>query len=291
MPAFFTHETVCEKVLDRLPEKQAARISDRALFYLGAQGGDPLFLYRDKNKRLGVVLHREKIYEFFAALLRADCDSFALGYLTHYAADTVFHPYVYRYVREHGEEYPKHNLHALIERDIDYFLLAAANADPRRHSYPTKPGGDGLKTLYTALSPAIRSVYGISVDYKKFARAYRAYFRYQKLLQDRSGMLRPLVRGAEAVFFAPHTLSDLMLRRTPEILQLPERRRREHRIRFGGGERRQEPEADTAFYRRQRQGRTAPRKALFGILQQGKRKLIRLRRDCPSFFCPRFCSN
>ena len=94
MPAFFTHETVCEKVLDRLPEKQAARISDRALFYLGAQGGDPLFLYRDKNKRLGVVLHREKIYEFFAALLRADCDSFALGYLTHYAADTVFHPYV-----------------------------------------------------------------------------------------------------------------------------------------------------------------------------------------------------
>ena len=217
MPAFFTHETVCEKVLDRLPEKQAARISDRALFYLGAQGGDPLFLYRDKNKRLGVVLHREKIYEFFAALLRADCDSFALGYLTHYAADTVFHPYVYRYVREHGEEYPKHNLHALIERDIDYFLLAAANADPRRHSYPTKPGGDGLKTLYTALSPAIRSVYGISVDYKKFARAYRAYFRYQKLLQDRSGMLRPLVRGAEAVFFAPHTLSDLMLRRTPEI--------------------------------------------------------------------------
>lgn len=218
MPAFFTHEIICEQVLNRLPPKCAARVTDRALYWIGAQGGDPLFLYRAEGCRLGVSMHRKHIYAFFSALLTAGNDSFSLGYLTHYAADTVFHPYVYRAVRERQSEFQKHNLHALIERDIDWFLLDRYTEEaPRKHRFPTKPGGDGLKTLYTDLAPIFRSVYGVSVDYGKFARAYRAYFRFQNFLQDRHGVLRPVVKGTESLFFLRHSLSDLMLRASPDV--------------------------------------------------------------------------
>lgn len=208
MPAFFTHEIVCERALNRLSPK-LIRTIDRSLYRVGAQGGDPLFFYRTKKRSVGVLLHRKNVYALFNALLSFENLSFPLGYLTHYATDTVFHPYVYRTVREKGAEFPRHNLHAMLERDIDRLLRDCAQPFDDR---PLQPNKNTLKTLYADLAPVLRSVYGVSVRYEKFVLAYRAYFFLQTFLQAHGDALRPTVTGAERVLFLRHALSDLMPR-------------------------------------------------------------------------------
>lgn len=212
MPAFFTHEIVCERTLKKL-SPELVRTIDRSPYRLGAQGGDPLFFCRIKRRRVGVLLHRKNVYAFFNALLQFENLSFPLGYLTHYATDTVFHPYVYRTVREKGSAFPKHNLHAMLERDIDRLLrdrLQTFNGNP------TKPSKKTLKTLYADLAPVLLSVHGVFMRYEKFALAYRAYFFFQKLLQERGDALRPVVSGAERFLFHRHVLSDFIPRNTRE---------------------------------------------------------------------------
>lgn len=75
---------------------------------LGSQGPDPLFTLgmfplRLKNRPLpyGHLLHQARTGAFLCALTRRAKDlgdaerAFAMGFLTHYALDTTFHPYVY----------------------------------------------------------------------------------------------------------------------------------------------------------------------------------------------------
>lgn len=73
------------------------------MYFFGAQGADFCFFYRalhTSELNFGRFLHNRGSYDFFrtlAALAGRDRTLFpyALGYVTHYAADCVFHPYVY----------------------------------------------------------------------------------------------------------------------------------------------------------------------------------------------------
>ena len=70
----------------------------------GAQGADFCFFYKfldAKRKNFGSYLHREGGFAAFQALKAFAPSSpeilaYALGFITHYAADTLFHPFVYR---------------------------------------------------------------------------------------------------------------------------------------------------------------------------------------------------
>lgn len=74
-------------------------------YLLGANGPDPFFAYKILSKHkpvplpeIGSRMHTERCGEFLTELLaRSETPaqkSYALGFLTHYAADRVFHPYV-----------------------------------------------------------------------------------------------------------------------------------------------------------------------------------------------------
>lgn len=103
MPAAYTHFAVARETFLRLPQPLQNKISSPELYFFGAQGADFCFFYRafrPSEINFGRFLHNKGSYGFFRTLLPcAGRDGalfdYALGYLTHYAADCVFHPYVY----------------------------------------------------------------------------------------------------------------------------------------------------------------------------------------------------
>ncbi len=144
MPSSITHELIAKEAVHLLPagaKRAALRAPD--YYFLGAQGPDLFFFYLPLKMRdnWGKGLHREGVYEWFSAMLsslpekegRAECLAYALGFCTHLAADTVFHPFVYRYLAEHGD---KKFRHQRIENDWDvYFLRATERKSPIRYRF------------------------------------------------------------------------------------------------------------------------------------------------------------
>ena len=93
----------CLSLIHILPERTRRYVTREGEYFLGAQGGDVFYLYkmREGQKNLGKYLHRKNVYMVFCNFLEAarsgdGCvTSYIAGYITHYAGDIVFHPYVY----------------------------------------------------------------------------------------------------------------------------------------------------------------------------------------------------
>ena len=98
MPAAYTHFAVARETFLRLPQPLQNKIRSPELYFFGAQGADFCFFYRafrPSEINFGRFLHNKGSYGFFRTLLPcAGRDGalfdYALGYLTHYAADCVF---------------------------------------------------------------------------------------------------------------------------------------------------------------------------------------------------------
>ena len=98
MPDYFSHGICAEVILEKLNSEQKKRIS-KALYFVGAQGGDIFFAYKLKPKNnLGRELHAKNAAYLFEQLIKGNI-SYAAGYATHYALDSSLHPIVYGYER------------------------------------------------------------------------------------------------------------------------------------------------------------------------------------------------
>lgn len=120
MPASYLHQAVARAALGSSPAALA-----------GAEGPDPLFfcLHRQRGVcspfALASRMHKERTGAFLLALLRGARTSvqrdYALGFLTHYATDTTFHPFVYaRTSTPQGR--PSSTLHCAYEHALDQWL-------------------------------------------------------------------------------------------------------------------------------------------------------------------------
>lgn len=152
MPAVYTHYLVAGKAYNLLPETLKTKIRPYLTpYFFGAQGADFCFFYKPLNSRLknfGSYLHREGGYRAFCAMKAfAAQDEFfqayALGYITHYAADTLFHPYVYATAGKSPLR------HTRIENAIDVFLRNLYQKTEERFSaYFNKPSRTWQNELY-----------------------------------------------------------------------------------------------------------------------------------------------
>ena len=104
MPSVYTHFLIARQSFLALPPRIQVKIAPHMhLYYFGAQGADFCFFYkflRRKNGNLGSHLHRKGGLNTFQCLQTHAAQSsaifaYAAGYITHYAADTILHPYVY----------------------------------------------------------------------------------------------------------------------------------------------------------------------------------------------------
>ena len=122
MPANYTHHLIASKALDTLlPATKNIIKLYLPLYFFGAQGADFCFFYRflsPRSKNFGSYLHRQGGYPAFCVLKSLSARdlkllAYTLGYVTHYAADVTFHPFVYAHAKKSMWT------HARIESSLD----------------------------------------------------------------------------------------------------------------------------------------------------------------------------
>lgn len=228
MPAFFTHKTIADRVLSRLPTDIFDKITCAACYYAGAQGADPFFIYRPfkrKGYNLGKLMHRVNTLDFFKnaknkLVTDGGENSYIFGYITHYAVDITFHPYVYNLERRLRAQLPprrrKDNLHSLIERDLDSFIFERyENADLKTYDYLVTLTDADVYSIFKTLDDVIWKTYAIRLDYDGVRNSILRFFNRQKAFLDVSGNKFRTFYALETLLFLPHILSYLYVRDNP----------------------------------------------------------------------------
>ena len=120
MPASYVHQCVASQALNAL--SLCANDAQRFAALAGAEGPDPFFFSLAPNPggpyppKVGSILHTQKTDDFLLALAGACAGSdllraYCLGFFTHYATDTTFHPFVYAHsLTENGYSGTEHCL-------------------------------------------------------------------------------------------------------------------------------------------------------------------------------------
>ncbi len=120
MPSVFTHYLVAR---ESVKEAELVESELLPLYFYGAYGPDFCFFYKflDPKQNLGSYIHRQGGYQSFRVLQALSAKSpavraYALGFITHYAADVVFHPFVYKVAKKSLLK------HSRVENALDGFL-------------------------------------------------------------------------------------------------------------------------------------------------------------------------
>ena len=156
MPAYYTHHLVASKALETLPTPTKNIISlYLPLYFFGAQGADFCFLYRylsPRSKNLGSYLHRNGGYPAFCVLKSLAARdlkllAYTLGYITHYAVDVTFHPFVYTHAKKSIWS------HARIESAMDaQFRRTVSIPDCHAETLGQRLSAEEESLLFTAYS-------------------------------------------------------------------------------------------------------------------------------------------
>lgn len=143
MPGFTTHYLFGVKAYNDLPGNYLKHVISkyRGLYQLGLQGPDiffyniPILRHRD-YRNVGSYMHDYHVAQFFCSCAREIYEiksrqqkeqavSYLAGFICHYVADSICHPYVYGRIQYDTELKSArfHGLHAELENDIDALLL------------------------------------------------------------------------------------------------------------------------------------------------------------------------
>lgn len=182
MPEGYTHIRIGEGAL----EKAGLAVADKAAFGCGANGPDLLFCYRAWRRpakrgedlpALGDRLHRENTGAFLQSLLEnaktESQKSYTLGFLSHYAADCVLHPYI-EYLCQKDQPYHRKGGHAYAEIAIDSFLHQKDTGKatvPVDHSTP-KLAGAPLAEVGALLEKGMDAALDVKVSREALADAF-----------------------------------------------------------------------------------------------------------------------
>lgn len=123
MPASYVHQCIGETAASSL------NIGLLHAVRAGAEGPDPFFFSlfalpgQPAAPRIGSLLHTRRTADFLTALLRACSSSsllraFACGFVSHYATDTTFHPFVYAHSLTNDGAYSG-TVHCTLEHQLE----------------------------------------------------------------------------------------------------------------------------------------------------------------------------
>ncbi len=225
MASYLTHILAAKKTLETLGGSDLPPI-DPASFYAGAAGGDAFFLYRPVRKKgynLGRILHRKNVYGFFCAAKeyarKAGDYSYIFGYITHYAADITFHPYVYAAEYAALETLPerrrKDKIHFLIESDIDKLLADRYAGGDTAIRVPAL-SQNACARACALLVYAAGKAYRLKLSPDALRRSLQAFPRRQRYFCRPHGKRRKRIYRFEKALGLPHVLSYLCIRETPD---------------------------------------------------------------------------
>ena len=185
MSATYTHHLVAAQAFALLPPSVQTVVEPHfPLYFFGAQGADFCFFYRflrPKTKNLGSFLHRQGGYNAFCVLskLSARClglFAYSLGFITHYAADVTFHPFVYA---QAGKSALKHSR---IEGAMDVYFRQSALLPERYAPFLRKKlTNEETLHLFTAYSLIAQACGFPALQLSSFLRAVTLFNAYPPL--------------------------------------------------------------------------------------------------------------
>lgn len=210
MPEGYTHVRTARKAAAAIHYK----VRHPAAFADGANGPDVFFSFevwkRPARRRadlpaLGERMHTEATGAFLQSLLRhvktgAQVE-YALGFLSHYAADTLLHPYVAA-VCQPGMPYAGKGGHGYFEIALDSTLHAedtGVSLVPAGDCCPLLTGQD-LAEVAALLRAALYETYGLQVSAECLADAFYYFHRVRRLFTSRHGVRRAAFYVAETFF-------------------------------------------------------------------------------------------
>lgn len=216
MPNSYTHQLIAEDALADI-----GGITCLPMYFFGAQGPDPMFFYRYFAMRKvspGKLLHREHIRESFAAMSecarsRPETLDYILGYISHYAADTVFHPFVYYIADVRGGTGMDRNItHTRVERDLDTYFLSLRGVRMHRYSLPFSEKDVDTHIVAAVMGAALGGM-GLAVREHDVERAVSRYFRYIRGTYDGTGMRRRVSDVMGGIGIKPFSLLGALFSR------------------------------------------------------------------------------
>ena len=232
MPEGYTHVRIAKNAA----EAAALHINHPEAFACGANGPDIFFFFevwKSGRKRrfdlpeLGNRMHEEQTGRFLLALMRhAKTEAqqeFALGFLCHYATDTVIHPYVTAMTKE-GMPYGGPGGHGYLE-----IALASKHHEedygdpviPSDHANPMPPSAE-MEELADLLHDSLAEAYHLEVKKEWIVKSFQDMHFVRSFFTSRHGFMRSLYGIAERFIggkgFITSHVSPLKLSR-----DLPER--------------------------------------------------------------------
>jgi len=196
MPSTYAHYRFGNDVLQSLSLSwKRSILSRRDLFDIGVHGPDLFFFYRPFSSNsvsaIGFDTHAQAGRIFFEHASRTIAASgfnpaalaYAGGLLTHFALDSVCHPYVEQQVRDGGPA------HMEMEVSFDRFLLLRDGLDPagQRLCDHVLPSAENAAVIAPFFPPATAP---------QVLTAARSFVRYNNWLVAPGGAKRLLVRSA-----------------------------------------------------------------------------------------------
>ncbi len=178
-------------------------------YEMGANGPDPLFAYRVFSSarpyplpELGSRIHREQCGRFlrtmiFAAVTAAQ-RSYVLGFLTHYAADAILHPYV-SFQCGAGGQFSGPEGHGFCEVAMDTLFYRqdhGKGAVPANAVVP-KLAPQELAEIVQLLHEAILRVFEADIPHEALADCFHDFYMLHRIFCSPHGGKRILVRWVE----------------------------------------------------------------------------------------------
>lgn len=210
MPEGYTHVRIAR----RAAKGVHYHIQYPAAFAAGANGPDSLFcfeIWKSAAKRrydlpgLGTRMHDVNTGAFLRSLVTRVSTrpqiEYVLGFLSHYAADTVMHPYVYAMCQP-GMPYGGPGGHGYFEIALDSTLHAEDTGVSLVPAEDTSPlmKGEELADVTSLLAHCLSDAYGLDIPIEYLADAFNDIYRLRKLFPSRTGIKKAVFTLVEPLF-------------------------------------------------------------------------------------------
>ena len=241
MPAIVSHFLLAERVLTDLSELIPEAEINPTAFIWGASGPDIFFCHRllphQKQRSLrpiGTRMHNtpaERVLNYLVSYAKYKCDdiamSYALGFVTHYAFDSLAHPFILYSAEVMALQHPhKHSsvCHNEIEATLDSLLLRVERKMPisefrLQDAAPLDPPINSI--IAGAMQGALLFLYGKGAYKSEIYTAQKDWHYSLAALSDRYGLKYRLISRAENLVGLPPLLSPIFRRNYPDISNDP----------------------------------------------------------------------
>ncbi len=237
MPAIVSHYLLADRVYSGLSELRPELKINYNAFIWGASGPDLFFCHRlfpyqrgRSLRKYGTMLHNlpaEKILNYLASFAQSKNDdivmSYALGFVTHYAYDSIAHPYIlYKSEVMEYKRPEKHKSvwHNQIEAALDSLMLRKEKG-MRISQFRMQDAAPIDRLVNNRIAAALQGymlfALGKGVYRSEIVRAQRDWHSSLAALNDCTGFKYSFVKKAEIIVGLPPMLSPMFRRDIPDI--------------------------------------------------------------------------